>query len=146
MEREKNEPNASASAGGEHYPILGQVRAFPGLFAGTLGAIAVFAVGIVLPEVVPAMSTTNALVVAAPLAGLIFGIGTGWDDNLPSELAQRLQPVGFALLVLPFLVGLASGPQRFALSWISVAALAHAVSSIAAGQKLSGADPESPQF
>lgn len=91
------------------------------------------------------MTVESVLVVAAPLAGLIFGVGMGWDGSVPPKLGQRLQPVGFALLILPWLVGLVAGPERFVLSWISVSALAHALGSIAVGQKVSRADPETTQ-
>lgn len=145
MDREKTKRDASVPAGGGRYPVLSQTRAFPGLFAGTLGATATLAAGLVLPEAAPVMTAESVLVAAAPLAGLIFGVDIGWDGSVPPRLAQRLQPVGFALLILPWLVGLVAGSERFVLSWISVSALAHALGSIAVGQKVSGADPGASQ-
>jgi len=145
MDREKDDASTVASAGGGRYPILSQVRAFPGLFAGTLGVIAVVAMGGILPRMVCAISTTSAFVVAAPLAGLALGLGIGWDGEVPARLAQRLHPVGIALLIPPHVMGLVVGRETYTLTWISVAGLAVALESIAIGQRVSEADPERPQ-
>jgi hypothetical protein len=128
---------APAPAGGERYPVLGQVRAAPGLFAGTIGAMVAFLAALLLPGAVPAASTTAALVVASPIAGLALGIGVGWDREVPRRLAQRLQPAGFALLILPFATGLAAGPEPMGQAWISVASLAHALTGVTIGRQLS---------
>jgi hypothetical protein len=83
MDKENNEITTVVSAGGGRYPILSQIRAFPGLFAGTLGAIVLTVVGAVLPRMVPTISTASALVVAAPSVGLSLGLGIGWDGAEP---------------------------------------------------------------
>ena len=109
MDKENSEITTAASAGGGRYPILSQILAFPGLFAGTLGAIVLTVVGAVLPRMVPAISTMSALVVAAPAIGLSLGLGIGWDGAVPHRLAQRFQPIGVALLILPPVMGLLVG-------------------------------------
>ncbi|WP_251980581.1 hypothetical protein [Salinibacter ruber] len=145
MGKENNEITTAASAGGGRYPILSQILAFPGLFAGTLGAIVLTVVGAVLPRMVPAISTTSALVVAAPAMGLSLGLGIGWDGPVPHRLAQRFQPIGFALLILPPVMGPLVGPDTYTLTWISVAGLAVALGSIAIGQRVSGVGAGRPQ-
>jgi hypothetical protein len=117
--------------------VLGQVRTVPGLFAGTIGAMVAFLAALLLPSMVPAASTTAALVVASPIAGLALGIGVGWDRDVPERLARRLQPAGFALLILPFATGLAAGPEPMGQAWISIASLAHALTGVPIGRQLS---------
>jgi len=142
MGEQEHRNSATAPEGGGRYPILSQVRAFPGLFAGTVGAMVAIATGAILPEVVTVISTTGALVVAAPLAGLALGLGVGWDGEVSNKLAQRLHPVGLALLVVPPVTGLTGGPKLYMLTWISVSGLAFALGSIAIGQRWSGIDLE----
>jgi hypothetical protein len=96
-----------------------------------------FLAALLLPGAVPAASTTAALVVASPIAGLALGIGVGWDREVPRRLAQRLQPAGFALLILPFATGLAAGPEPMGQAWISIASLAHALTGVTIGRRLS---------
>ena len=145
MDKENNEITTAASAGGGRYPILSQILAFPGLFAGTLGAIVLTVVGAVLPRMVPTISTASALVVAAPSVGLSLGLGIGWDGAVPHRLAQRFQPIGVALLILPPVMGPLVGPDTYTLTWISVAGLAVALGSIAIGQRVSGVGAGRPQ-
>ncbi|MCS3824565.1 hypothetical protein GGP92_003289 [Salinibacter ruber] len=93
----------------------------------------------------PTISTTSALVVAAPAMGLSLGLGIGWDGAVPHRLAQRFQPIGVALLILPPVMGLLVGPDTYTLTWISVAGLAVALGSIAIGQRVSGVGAKRPQ-
>lgn len=138
MDREKDDTSTAAPADGGRYPVFSQVQAFPGLFVGMLGAIAATAIGVILAQIVPAVPVTGALVVATPLTGLSLGLGIGWDGEVPPRLAQRLQPVGFALLILPPVVGLTAGQEAYHLTWISVAGLAVALGTVTIGRRLPG--------
>lgn len=137
MHTENAHGGASTPGERRRYPVLGQVRAFPGIFAGTLTAMVMVLTGLLLPGAVPAASTTAALVVASPVAGLAIGIGVGWDGEVSRRGAQRLQPAGYALLVVPFATGLAAGSEPMALAWISTASLAHALTAVTIGRRMS---------
>lgn len=93
--------------------------------------------GTVLAQAVPSIGIKNSLVAAMPLVGLALGLGIGRDGEVPIKLAQRLQPVGFALLALPYVAGLAMGREAYTLTRIGIAALAVSMGSLAPGQKLS---------
>lgn len=66
---------------------------------------------IALPEAAPAATFVGVPVADTLLSGLISGGGTGWDDSVPPERVQRLQPAGFVLLILSWPAGLVAGPR-----------------------------------
>jgi hypothetical protein len=111
---ENTDGGAPTPAQRRRYPVLGQVRTFPGLFAGTLAAD-----DHGCDEAFPSGCGARRVHYGRAGRGLACcrsraGIGVEWDGEVPWRQAQHLQPAGFARLIAPFATGLAAGSEPMA--------------------------------